>query len=82
MGAELARDGGLTADRYFPDVPDQTVGAGLPAMEASKPTSIPLMNPDQTVGAGLPAMAPLQPTHISLIHPDQTVGASLLAIAV
>ena len=32
VGAELARDDGLTADRYLPDVPESNVGAGLPAM--------------------------------------------------
>ena len=33
--------------------PDQTVGAGLPAMAVSQPTGIPLMYPAQTVGAEL-----------------------------
>ena len=37
--------------------PNQTVGAGLPAMAASQPMSISLMHPEQTVGVSLLAMA-------------------------
>ena len=56
VGAELAREGGLTADPFLRlySIP---VGAGLPAMTASQPTIIWLSAPNPIVGASLLAKA-------------------------
>ncbi|CAI8911731.1 hypothetical protein EMIT0P218_30308 [Pseudomonas sp. IT-P218] len=41
----LASDGGMTANQSLAAVPDQTVGAGLPAMTASQPTNLSRLYP-------------------------------------
>ncbi|MNI91711.1 hypothetical protein D3C73_1494180 [compost metagenome] len=60
-GSELARDGGLTADLVFADVPNPC-GSGL-AREGGLPADQFLADlPGSTVGASLLAKAVRQPT--------------------
>jgi hypothetical protein len=44
VGAELARDGGLTADLSLADVRRSIVGAGLPAMAACMRKLLTILN--------------------------------------
>ncbi|MNP73036.1 hypothetical protein D3C76_1696950 [compost metagenome] len=54
-GSELAREGGLTADPFFSNVPSLTVGASLLAKAACQSTEI-LQMYSVPVGASLLAM--------------------------
>ena len=82
-GSEPARDGGLTADLSFADVPKPLWEPGLPAMAVGQPTNFSWMYTGLLFCGSEPARDGGLTANQSLMDvPSPTVGAGLLAKAV